>query len=259
MNRVGIIGFGVVGSALYKLFPDALIYDPFKGQNDEGTLSAEYIFVAVPTPLKDGKLDCSIVEKVIEKCSRDSVIIIRSAVNPGLCDSFEERGWNLVYQVEYLGETVAHPLLNENNSQFIVIGGRPESRRKVIELYQTVYNANLAIRQVTSLEAEVIKLSENRAIAFKMMQCQELFDACEAHGVDYYTVQQAVYGDDPRFNLWWTFVYPNNRGFNSSKCLLKDVPAWSSWAKSGGSNTEVTDVLIKRSNDYAISNNCLKK
>lgn len=249
--RVGIVGLGIVGSALLKVFPNALIYDPYKNYTQENALCADYIFVAVPTPLKDGRLDCSIVGEVIQKCSKESVIIIRSAVNPGLCDSWEQDGWNIVYQVEYLGETVAHPLLNENKSQFIVIGGQPKNRRKVIELYQAIYNANVAIRQVTNLEAEVIKLSENRAIAFKMMQCQELFDACESHGVDFYTIREAVYGDDPRFNLWWTFVYPNNRGFNSSKCLIKDVPAWSSWAKSGGSNTDITDTLIKRSNEYA--------
>ena len=79
---------------------------------------------------------------------------------------------------------------------------------------------------------------ENRAIMFKVMQCQELYDACESHGVDYYTIRDAVYGDDPRFNLWWTAIY-EQRGANS-KCIPKDVYAWSSWA-----GTELTEKILE--------------
>jgi UDP-glucose 6-dehydrogenase len=148
---------------------------------------------------------------------------------------------------EYLGETTNHPLLDEAARQFLIIGGRPNNRRRVIELFQTVYNANISIRQVTNLEAEVIKLSENRAIAFKVAQAQELYDACQAAGIDYYTIRDAVYGDDPRFNLWWTFIYSDKRGFNS-KCIPKDVYAWAAWAD----QSELTGALLKY-NDRLIS------
>jgi len=50
----------------------------------------------------------------------------------------------------------------------------------------------VTIRQVSLEEAEVVKLSENRAIAFKVAQCQELYDACEAAEVDYYTIRDVV-------------------------------------------------------------------
>lgn len=255
---VGLIGLGIVGSELLKVFPDSLKYDPFQGETNEETFNADYIFVAVPTPLKDGKLDCSILDEVLPKCSKESIIIIRSAVNPGFCDTYDKLGWNLVYQVEYLGETANHPLLDETNSKFIIIGGQPKNRRKVIDLYMTVYNANVKIRQLTNYEAEIVKLSENRAIAFKVMQCQELYDACQIYDVDYYTIREAVYGDDPRFDLWWTAIL-TKRGFNSSKCLIKDVPAWSYWAHSGGANTDITEMLIKRSNDYALNSHTVEK
>ena len=75
-------------------------------------------------------------------------------------------------QPEYLGESPAHPMLDHKTRQFVIIGGDKEDTRILIELYQTVYNANINIRQVNSRTAEVIKLSENRAIAFKVSQCQ---------------------------------------------------------------------------------------
>lgn len=75
------------------------------------------------------------------------------------------------------------------------------------------------------------------------MQCQELYDACEAAGVDYYTIRDAVYGDDPRQNLWFSFVFPNNRGANS-KCIPKDIYGWCAWAESVGIDPKATKSLL---------------
>lgn len=225
---VKIYGLGWVGRAMKSVFPDAIVHDPDLGYESKET--ADVAFIAVPTPnAEDGSLDTSIVEMVVESAQED-LIVVRSTVNPGDCDRWEKKyGKNIVFQPEYLGETMAHPLFNEGDRPFLIIGGRPENRRKLIELYWSIYNANINIRQTTLLEAEVIKLSENRAIMFKVMQCQELYDACERKGVDYYTVRDAVYGDDPRFNLWFTAIYPEARGANS-KCIPKDIYAWAKWA-----------------------------
>lgn len=242
--NVKIYGLGWVGRSMKDLFPRAWVHDPALGMIELRT--ADVAFVCVPTPLKDGKLDTSIVESVLQHCKED-LIILRSTVMPGTCDKFREK--NIVFQPEYLGETVAHPLFNELDAKFLILGGLPENRRRAIEVYQTVYNANVKIRQVTNYEAEVIKLSENRAIAFKVAQCQELYDACQAAGIDYYTVQQAVYGDDPRFNLFWTAIYPEARGFNS-KCIPKDVYGWTAWAESVGYRPELTRLMLEVNDVY---------
>lgn len=241
---VAIIGaHGWVGKAMTSIFPTAVLYDTAKNKysaGKENVNACDIAFVCVPTPNNpNGSLNTSIVEEVVGWC-KCPLIVIRSTLQPGTCDKLEATGKNIVFQPEYLGETVSHPLFDEGERPFLIIGGKPENRRKLIELYQEVYNANIAIRQVTNLEAEVIKLSENRAIAYKVAQCQELYDACEQNGVDYYTIRDAVYGDDPRFNLWFSFVFPNQRGFNS-KCIPKDVLAWCSWAD----NPELTEALLK--------------
>lgn len=242
--KIKIYGYGWVGKAMKTLFPDALVHDPDLGMivNEQ----CDVAFICVPTPLANGKLDTSIVEDVIKNSDED-LIIIRSTVMPGTCDKYPDK--NLVFQPEYLGETVNHPMTDQHARPFIIIGGKPNDRRKAIELYQTVYNANTRIRQVTNYEAEVIKLSENRAIAFKVGQCQELYDTCEMAGIDYNLIRDAVYGDDPRFNLWWTFVFPNNRGFRS-KCIPKDVYGWAAWAESIGYNPELTKKLLEVNERY---------
>lgn len=243
---IKIYGYGWVGKAMKTIFPDAVVHDP--QQSMVHTAKCEVAIVCVPTPLKYGKLDISIVEEVVKEAKED-LIIIRSTVMPGTCDNLRRLGKRIVYQPEYLGETVDHPMTDQQARSFMILGGRPQDRRQAIELYQSVYNANISIRQVTLYEAEVIKLSENRAIAFKIAQCQELYDVCEKAEIDYNVIREAVYGDDPRFNLWWTFVYPNKRGFQS-KCLPKDVYGWAAWAESLGYEPKLTDKLLSVNEEY---------
>ena len=240
--KTAIIGLGWVGKFMQELFPSSVIYDRHY-PNREEVNKCDVTFICVPTPcINEGKLDISAVEENIAWCE-SSLIVIRSTVNPGDTDYLIKKyNKNIVFQPEYLGETPSHPLLDPKTRPFIIIGGKG---RKLIELYQTVYNANVSIRQVSTYEAEVIKLSENRAIAFKVAQAQELYDVCEKVGVDYYTIRDAVYGDDPRFNLWWTFVYPDKRGFNS-KCIPKDVYAWNAWAESVGYDPHITRAILTR-------------
>lgn len=262
MQSVGIIGYGWVGKAMRQMFPDAYTYDDALLQGSiprmskDDAYAADIVFICVPTPNKpDGSLDASVVEECVARVNYKSLVVIRSTVQPGTCDYLAKRYKRpVVFQPEYLGETTAHPLLDPKTRPFLIFGGDKRYTRKVIELYQTVYNANVLIRQTSLKEAEVIKLSENRAIAFKVAQCQELYDVCEAANIDYYTVRDAVYADDPRFNLWWTFVYPESRGFNS-KCIPKDVYGWAAWAETIGIKPELTTALLKTNEKYITGRN----
>lgn len=246
--KVGIIGYGWIGKATQKLFPEAQIYDKYiKGYTDP-LENCDISFLAVPTPWNhsDG-LDCSAVEDAIATCGCD-FIVIRSATQPGFADEMVKKYQKkIVVQPEYLGETPNHPFLQMDARQFMILGGESEDRRKVIECYQQAYNANITIRQVTRYEAEIIKFTENRSIFYKVMQCQELYDACEAAGVDYYTIRDAVYGDDPRQNLWFSFVFPKNRGADS-KCIPKDIYGWCAWAESVGFDPQATKSLLEYNN-----------
>lgn len=251
-KRIAIIGYGWVGTAMHKLFPNAVIYDieHLDWSSKEAVNKCDVAFICVPTPRSDlGRLNTTIVESCVEWC-KCPLIVIRSTVNPGTTDRLIVRyGSSIVVQPEYLGETPRHPMGDPWTRNFLVIGGVPEDRRKLIDLYTGVFNANVIIRQVSAYEAEIIKLSENRAIAFKVAQCQELYDVCQAAGVDYYTIRDVVYGDDPRFNLWWTFVYPDKRGMNS-KCIPKDVFAWAAWAESVGYDPVVTKQILERNEKW---------
>lgn len=255
--KVAIIGDGWVGKSMQRLFPDAYVYTHRNGAKKKTVNESEIAFICVPTPLeKSGRLSTEIIESILEWIETP-IIVIRSTVNPGDMDNFAVKYSNtFIYQPEYLGETPNHPLLNEQDTNFIILGHDQVGHEvdQVISLYTEVYNANTKIRKVSFYEAEIIKLTENRAIAYKVMQMHELYTVCNAAGVDYYTIRDAVYGDDPRFNLWFTFIYANNLGFHSSKCLSKDVPAWCTWAESFGEFPEITKLLVRKSKEYSEQN-----
>ena len=259
MKKIAVCGStGWVGRSMMQLFPDAYQYTSHIGTKEEVN-KCDICFIATPTPFDGYKLDTSIIEEIM-KWITCPLIVIRSTVNPGDCDRWQIKySKKIVHQAEYLGETPNHPLINEKNMSFIILGGEPLYRREVIDLYATVYNSNLKIRQVSLYESEIIKLSENRAIGFKVIQIHELYDICEKAGVDFYTIREAVYGDDPRFDLWFSFIYKGKKGFNNSKCLRKDIPAFCAFAESLGYDPKVTRALVTRSNEYDLYENNFRK
>lgn len=250
--KVAIIGYGWVGKAMKELFPDAWIYDIVHPEwaTKEEVNKCDIAFICVPTPvIEEGKLDTSIVEECVQWLDHP-LIVIRSTVNPGDSIKYSEKyDREIVVQPEYLGETPSHPMLDPRTRPFLIIGGNKPSVKRLIDLYTHVYNANISIRQVTHYEAEVIKLTENRAIAMKVAQCQELYDVCERTGTNYYVIRDAVYGDDPRFNLWFTMIFIESRGMNS-KCIPKDVYAWCAWAESTGYKPKITRALLEKNKEW---------
>mgnify|MGYP001204736238 CR=1 FL=1 len=99
---VGVIGNGFVGeSQVFAFSPtsEVRIYDidPLKGTHDlEETCKSDFVFVAVPTPMKkDGSQDISYIEKVFESVPPGPIYIIKSTVLPGTTQKLSERYGNL--------------------------------------------------------------------------------------------------------------------------------------------------------------------
>lgn len=247
--KIAIVGYGVVGKTMRTLFPNALLYNGEKhpvGKSKYADLNkAQVAFVCVPTPMKpDGRCDTSIVEEVVSKL-RVPLIIIRSTIEPGTTDRLKKKyKKHIVFCPEYVGETTAHPLGDEKSRQFLILGGEREDTNKAIEIFQNVYNASVKIRQMTAIEAEFAKYLENRHIAFTVAECNEAYDLCQALGIDYNNIREAVFQDDPRMSPYWTFVYPKNRGFES-KCIPKDVYAIVAKAREVNSPMTITEKILE--------------
>lgn len=232
--KVGIVGEGHVGGIMHQLFPDAVIYDEPKGIGTKEEINeCDYVFVCVPTPqAEDGHCDTSIVDDVLSWLDPVEAIIIRSTVPVGYTDkavrkrlpfNSELDNYNIVFQPEYYGETIAHPFANPHNRSWITLGGEPYATRKVAYLYQTVFTSELIINQVDADTAELAKYMENSFYSVKVTFCNQFYDLANELGIDYNQLRE-TWLLDPRISRSHTFVYPDNRGYGGS-CLPKDTAA----------------------------------
>ncbi|MBN2583957.1 MAG: hypothetical protein JXL80_12900 [Planctomycetes bacterium] len=248
---VGIVGYGVVGRSLHQLFgDDAVTYDQDGTAADRKKINAcQVTFVSVPTPMSaDGSCDTSIVGNCIEWIE-SPYIVIRSTVAPGTTERLcRETGKHVLFQPEYLGETVAHPMTNVHARQFIVLGGPLADCSAVADVYKRYYHSDLQFYFTSSRAAEVAKYMENSFYAVKVIFCNEFFSIAQAHGVDFNELRE-LWLADPRISRDHTFVYPDNRGF-SGKCLPKDISAIIKSSADNGCKAELMKAVMAINDVY---------
>ena len=226
--KVGVVGGGVVGEATLGMCgPDTIIYDPYKPEfanNKDAINTCDVVFIGVPTPMADDRrCDTSIVEESVAWIEAP-LIIIRSTIAPGTTDRLREKyNKHIVFQPEYLGETVAHVFGNMAEREFAVLGGTPEDTSAAADFYKHYYNSYVKFYFCDAKTAEVAKYMENAFYAVKVTFVNEFLDIANAHGVDF-NVLREMWLADTRISRDHTFVYADNRGF-SGKCLPKDCNA----------------------------------
>ena len=225
--KVGVVGAGVVGTAMQRLCgPETVMYDPKPGcSQDRGAVNVcDVVFVCVPSPMKaDGSCDTSIVEEAVAWIEAP-LIILRSTVSPGTTDRLRQQySKHIVFQPEYLGETPGHLFGNMAERTFVVLGGTPEDNSRAADFYKHYYNAMVYFHLCDAITAEVAKYMENAFYAVKVTFVNEFYDIAKTFGVNY-DVLREIWLADTRISRDHTFVYPQSRGF-SGKCLPKDVNA----------------------------------
>lgn len=239
--KVAIIGYGWVGKAYHKMFPDAIVYDPavgeFAGSKDKVLAQAQanvnqcdLALICVPTNAKDGRLDMSIVEEVVGWL-QTPLILIKSALQPGTVDRLvEDTGKNIAVSVEMVGEGKyfvpywKYPHAEDPTyHNFLIIGGEDETAKRCADFIWAKMSPDIDIHFMTATEAEITKLMENTWGAMKVTFGNVMYDICEKFNANYTRVLQA-WGADGRTEKMHMRVIPHKRGWRS-KCYDKDVPA----------------------------------
>lgn len=254
MLKIGIIGFGHVGKAMFKQFPNAVVYDgPLGVGSREELTGCDAAFICVPTPeAPDGSCDTAQVKEVLSWLDA-SVIIIRSTIPVGFTDSqIRDTGKRIVFQPEYYGETAAHPFADLNARSWLTLGGSAGDVNLAVKAYQSVCNAEIKFVLTEARTAELAKYMENCYLALKVAFCNEFYDIAQAFDVDYSRLRE-VWLEDPRIGRSHTFVYEDNRGF-SGKCLPKDLNAILHQADEKGLNVGLMHALRSRNEQFMKNN-----
>ena len=142
--KIGILGLGVVGSAVYNGFyelgHDMSYFDPVKeGSKFGDVLGSDICFICVPTPPNsEGFCDTSIVEESINKLNESKykgIAVIKSTVTPGttqkLADSYPDL--NIAFVPEFLRERCAEIDFVENHD-VCIIGAHDDGAYEAIKL-----------------------------------------------------------------------------------------------------------------------------
>jgi UDPglucose 6-dehydrogenase len=243
---VAIVGYGSLGRALGKLFPDAAIYDEPLGMGSrEAVNAARFALVAVPTPATaNGACDTSIVESVVGWIESACIIIV-STIEVGTTERLVRTyGKVIVHQPHYgPGDTPGHPFSDLRNQDWVILGGERAHTAQAVELYKRAYGAEVEIWQTDARTAELAKYMENAFLALKVAFCNEMFDVAGATGVDY-TELRELWLRDPRIGRSHTLVYPDDRGYGG-KCLPKDVSALINTAREHGAEPLLLSAMVK--------------
>lgn len=256
--KIGIIGYGYVGKAMYDFFTikyNTIWYDPYisdsSTKEDINTCNLAVICVPTPTNLSDGSCDTSIIDNIIEWLETP-VILIKSTISPGTTDRLIHKSSKAIcFSPEYIGESdydTGRHNFNKNvlNSSFITIGGDSIIADKIIDIIIPIMGPNKKYHITTALTAELAKYMENCYLSTKVVFCYEFEQICKTFNTSYNAVREC-WLLDPRMESSHSVVFHTNITPYSGKCLPKDMKAIISASTKNGYVPEFL-IDIERSN-----------
>ena len=248
--RIGIIGRGFVGGAMYENFKDCFDVAVWDSVEEKRTLnsfesfvdSSDIIFICVPTPMKDsGECDTSIVEDVVKKIAnldRRKYVVIKSTVTPGTTERLAaDNNMVIGFNPEFLTEANAY---NDFRYQPLIILGADDTGLGTV-MAQIYYEFNAKVDNVahviqrTTKEAELFKYLANSFLATKVIFANEFKKLCDKVDVDYGRIAEVAVLDKRLGHTHWRVPGPDGKlGFGGS-CFPKDTSALINYADTYGS------------------------
>jgi UDPglucose 6-dehydrogenase len=235
--RVGIAGYGIIGSAFGRCFSRSAeielhVYDKYKGgfssaDRFDALNSCDVVFVTVPTPFdkKHRACDISAVEDVIGRL--DAPACIKSTVPPGTTDRLAAGGKKLAFSPEFMGESPSHRWPEIHSAGFAIFGGHPEACAAARRAYELSSPVPLEYVETSAALAELSKYTLNGFLATKVSFMNQIYDIATEAGLDYEELRKLLLLD-PRVGDSHTMV-TRERGFGG-KCFPKDLNALIAWS-----------------------------
>lgn len=232
--KIGIIGNGFVGNAIYQNFKDKVeckVYDiRIHRQYDsmEDTVDSDIIFVCLPTPMmKNSECDLSYVMeffKNVKITNGNTIFVIKSTVPIGTTNEILKirPDLRIVHNPEFL--TAVNAVEDFKNADRHIIGGKQNWCMILRDFYKQHF-PNTPIQVVTSNESETIKYFANSFLAAKISFFNNLYEICEKFEMNFDSVKQGICTDD-RIGFAHTKV-PGPDGLMGfgGYCFPKDINA----------------------------------
>jgi UDPglucose 6-dehydrogenase len=248
--KIGLIGKGTVGSAVYEgleyLGHAMSFYDPAHPQSKlQDVLFAEIVFVCVPTnQLENGNCDTSIVESSIQDldlAGYQGLICIKSTVVPGTTERMKRQfpRQRIAAVPEFLrAKTALADFIH--NHDLLVVGTDNESDFELVKQAHGFY-PRYSVR-VSPTEAEIVKYFNNVHHAMQVTFANVTYEVCEKLGANYMNVYNAITQRDC-INPAYLMANRNMRGYGGH-CLPKDTAAWNNLIRELGLDFDLIQSVI---------------
>ena len=259
--KIGIIGQGFVGNAVYQKFKnyfDILTYDidETKCNSDFHYIKkgCDIIFLCLPTPMyEDGTCNTSIVEIMLSQINgygpnKSYDIVIKSTIPPGTTEEWNERfeKLNIVFNPEFLTE--ANAVSDYENQNRIILGGPRPATTRLKRIFTKVF-PKAHIIKTGSRHAEMVKYVTNAFLATKVSFANEMYQICQALDIDYDKVIEYAQHDDRLGTSHWAVPGPDGDFGYGGHCFPKDVKALISLANKYSLDPKILTAVDSKNND----------
>ncbi|MFA5036741.1 MAG: nucleotide sugar dehydrogenase, partial [Candidatus Izemoplasmatales bacterium] len=251
-KSIGCVGYGCVNKAVaagFRKHNEIFLFDEPKNLGSiEEVSKCDYIFVAVPTPMKEAMggmgIDLSIIDKVIEELAKKvdkgcQIVIVKSTIVPGTMSNYANKYPNVrfVYNPEFLTEK--NSIYDFQHQDRIIIGGnRGKDAYEVGTLYRNAF-PDTPILYTGLNEAEMIKYASNCYLATRITFANEIYRICKTFDIDYDKVKEGLGMDKRIGHSHLNVPGPDEQyGFGGS-CLPKDLDALITKCESVGYTPEL--------------------
>tara|TARA_Y200000002_G_C22569575_1_gene616040 strand:+ start:219 stop:1055 length:837 start_codon:yes stop_codon:yes gene_type:complete len=233
-SKIGIIGQGFVGNAVYqkfKNFYNILTFDLIK-EKCNSTLEkikqeCKIVFICVPTPMdKAGKCNTSIVENVVSQFSdlKDVILINKSTVTPGFTEKLNSSYKNIqtIFNPEFLTER--NSVDDYKNQNRIILGGPRPATTIIKNIFSKAFPNSIIIK-TGSKHAEMIKYFTNSFLATKVSFANEMYDLCSKLDLDFDKIVEYSLYDKRIGNSHLNVPGPDGDFGFGGHCFPKDLSA----------------------------------
>ncbi len=244
--RLGILGCGVIGSAIKKIHQsfghEVIGHDLNLGTELAILLDTNLIFVCLPTPQgSDGTCDLSIVESELRKLNElgyRGTVVMKSTVLPGSGERFnKEFDFNYVSCPEFLREHSAEQDYLSQKIHFIGADCEIENLRLLLKPLSS------EIREVTITEAELIKYFHNSYNAWRIIFANAFCELTEQLDTNYDNILKNVSALND-YSENYLRSSSDFKGFGGP-CLPKDTAALASLANKLNLRSNVWEFCIE--------------
>lgn len=258
MFKIGIIGKGILGTAIFKFFKkhnsELYIYDKYKkiGCFDD-IIKSDILFLCLPTLFNEETKTYNIDEinsicSLLKDNNFNKMIILKSTVVPKTTKNLNKiYNLNIIHNPEFLSELTASE--DFENQKHIVLGSENNVFLKDCVGFYKSYFKNADISIMSSTESELMKIAINNFYSSKLIFFNELYLLCNKINISYDNVKDSMIKND-WINPMHTTVPGKNKqlGFGGM-CFPKDTSAYLHFLKEHSNYYKITEATVSENTE----------